>query len=79
MGAGAISVNVDLSKLQALGGNPDALVEVMSRAYLRGQMSSGMKDIMRTAILAYSPALSLLRAQSALYLTASSPLFEVQR
>jgi uncharacterized protein (DUF1800 family) len=79
MGAGAISINVDLSKLQALGGNPDALVEVMSRVYLRGQMSTGMKDIIRTAILAYSPSLSLLRAQSALYLTASSPLFEVQR
>jgi hypothetical protein len=79
MGASAISINLDLSKLQALGGNPDALLEVLSRAYLRGQMSTSMKDIIRPAILAYSPSLSLLRAQSALYLTVSSPLFEVQR
>jgi hypothetical protein len=79
MGASAISINLDLSKLQALGGSPDALLEVLSRAYLRGQMSTSMKDIIRPAILAYSPSLSLLRAQNALYLTVSSPLFEVQR
>jgi hypothetical protein len=72
-------VNVDFSKLQALGGNPDAILELLSRAYLRGQMSTSMKDIIRPAMLAFPVSLSLLRAQAALYLTASSPLVEVQR
>ena len=79
MAPSTISVNLDLSKLQELGSNPDAILELLSRAYLRGQMSANMKEIIRPAILAYPSQLSLLRAQTALYLTVSSPFFQVQR
>jgi uncharacterized protein (DUF1800 family) len=79
MGAGTMSVDLDLSKLQALAGDSDALLQLLSRAFLRGTMSEGMKNVIRPAILAYPASLSMLRVQSALYLTASSPHFEVQR
>jgi hypothetical protein len=79
MAPGTISVNLDLSKAQALGGDPDALLELMNRAYLRGQMSSAVREVIRPAIVAYPASLAGLRAQTALYLTASSPPFAVQR
>lgn len=76
---GSVSVNVDLSRLEALGGDVDTTIEVMNRAFLRGQMGGAMKNAIRPAMLIYPPTLPLLRAQTALFLTASSMQFQVQR
>jgi uncharacterized protein (DUF1800 family) len=71
--------SLDLSKLQTLSANPEALVTELNRALMHGSMSSQMQSAIVTAVSAVSSSNTLLRAQQALYLVATSSQFQTQR
>jgi uncharacterized protein (DUF1800 family) len=71
--------SLDLSKLQALAGSPEALVTELNRSLMHGAMSGEMKAAIVTAVTAVSSSNTLQRAQQALYLVATSSQFQVQR
>ena len=73
---------IDVTRLQALvtadptGGT---LVDALNRELLGGSMSPEMRADILTAVQAVSPASTLKRARTGLYLVATSPQFQVQR
>ncbi len=71
--------SLDLSKLQALSSNPEALVTELNHTLMHGSMSSEMQSAIVTAVAAVSSSNTLLRAQQALYLVATSSQFQTQR
>ena len=77
----AASVNVNLTSLTALAGNPPSLLNALNLSLMRGQMSSQMQTSILNAIAALGPAqgLNQLRAQTAIYLVASSSQYQTLR
>ncbi|MBM3226226.1 MAG: DUF1800 domain-containing protein [Candidatus Tectomicrobia bacterium] len=71
------SFRVDLTPFTALAGNPAALVEQVNQTLLQGQMSEGLYQVVLNATLAAPDATQ--RALGALYLTAISSAYAVQR
>jgi len=71
--------SLDLTGLQALAGNPAALVEELNRVLMHGSLSTAMRDSITTAVNAVSASNPLLRARQALYLFATSSQYQVQR
>jgi hypothetical protein len=71
--------SIDLSGLQALAGNPTALVDELDRVLLHGSMSTPMRDSIVAAVGAVTSTNTLLRARQALYLVATSSQYQVQR
>jgi len=71
--------SLDLSALTALAADPAALVQKLNHSYLHDGMSAQMQADILTAVTAVSPSNALLRAQTALYLVASSSQYQVQR
>ena len=71
--------SLDLSALTALAGVPGALVQELNHSYLHDSMSSQMQAEILNAVNAVSATNPLLRAQTALYLVASSSQYQVQR
>ena len=72
--------SLDLSELQALAANPDALVQRLNMLLLHGTMSAGDARARScgavTAVAATNP---LKRARTALYLVASSSQYQVEK
>ena len=82
--AGANAPNgtsIDQSGLQALAGNPTALVAELDRILLHGTMNTSMRDSIVTAVNAVPAGTNQLRdrARAALYLVATSSQYQVQR
>jgi uncharacterized protein (DUF1800 family) len=71
--------SIDLTGLQALAGNPAALVEELNRVLLHGNISTAMRDSIVAAVSAVPGTNTLLRARQALYLVATSSQYQVQR
>jgi hypothetical protein len=71
--------SIDLSGLQALAGNPPALVAEVNRLLMYGTMSTAMRDSIIQAVSAVSSANTLKRARTAVYLVATSSQYQVER
>ncbi len=71
--------SLDLSPLQALAGNPGALVDSLNTLLLHGSMSSEMRTSIISAVNAVAASNPLKRARTALYLVASSSQYQVER
>lgn len=71
------TVRVDLSNLEALAGDPPVLVDAVSNALLRGQMTPESRTAILTAVNAATDART--RVRNALYLAATSNLYQVER
>lgn len=73
--------SIDQSGLQALAGNPTALVAELDRVLLHGTMSTAMRDSIVTAVNTVPAGTNQLRdrARAALYLVATSSQYQVQR
>jgi hypothetical protein len=71
--------SIDLTGLQALAGNPQALVDELNRTMMDGGMSAQMQSSIVTAVNAVSAANPLKRARTALYLVATSSQFQVEQ
>jgi uncharacterized protein (DUF1800 family) len=76
---GATGTQLNLATLQALAGNPGALVDELNQLMMNGTMSDSMRSTIITAINAVPGSDTLNRARTALYLVAGSPQFQVQR
>jgi uncharacterized protein (DUF1800 family) len=70
---------LDLAPLQALAGNPGALVDSLNTLLLHGSMSSEMRASIVSAVTAVAASNPLKRARTALYLVASSSQYQVER
>jgi uncharacterized protein (DUF1800 family) len=76
---GATGTKPDYAPLQALAADPPALVDKLNWLLMNGAMSDAMKGSIVTAVGAVSASDTLTRAETALYLVASAPQFQVQR
>jgi uncharacterized protein (DUF1800 family) len=70
-------VTVDLTPYSSLANSPDGLMTAVDNALMRGNMPADMRQVVRSAI--FSGATPKAMAQTALYLTASSWQYQVQR
>ncbi|HXU40249.1 MAG TPA: DUF1800 family protein [Blastocatellia bacterium] len=70
--------SIDLTGLQTLAGNPQALVDELNRTMMAGGMSAQMQSTIVTAVNAVSASNPLKRARTALYLVATSSQFQVE-
>lgn len=78
LGAGA---TIDLTPFSNLGGNSQALVDAVSRAFLNGLMPSAMQtELLHAtgAVTGTTAAANKARAQAALYLAISSSYYNVE-
>jgi uncharacterized protein (DUF1800 family) len=78
LGAGAV---IDLTPFSNLGGNSQALVDAVSRAFLNGLMPSAMQtELLHAtgAVTGTTAAANKARAQAALYLAISSSYYNVE-
>lgn len=71
--------SLDLAPLQALAGNPGAMVDSLNTLLLHGSMSSEMRTSIINAVNAVAASNPLKRARTALYLVASSSQYQVER
>jgi hypothetical protein len=71
--------SIDLTGLQALAGNPQALVDELNRTMMHGSMSTQMQGSIVTAVNAVSASNTLKRARTALYLVATSSQYQVEQ
>jgi uncharacterized protein (DUF1800 family) len=71
--------SIDLSGLQTLAGNPAAMVDEVNRRLMYGSMSASMRNSIIGAVTAVSASNTLKRARTAVYLTATSSQYQVQR
>jgi uncharacterized protein (DUF1800 family) len=73
---------IDLSRLVTIAASDttgNALIEELNAKMLHGTMSDSMKNTLRTAITAVAATDSLTRVKQAVYLTATSSQYQVQR
>ena len=74
--------SIDLSEMRALAAadaTGNRLVDALNTKLMHGAMSAQMKSTILTAVQAVASTNTLLRAQTAIYLTASSSQYQVQR
>ena len=77
--------SIDLTEMEAIAASDvtgNLLVDALNRRMMHGTMSAGMKDAIRTAVVAIpaTPAANMLaRARQAIYLVATSSQYQVQR
>ncbi|HEV2979593.1 MAG TPA: DUF1800 domain-containing protein [Casimicrobiaceae bacterium] len=76
---GATGTQPNWASLQRLGGNPTALVGELNNLLLHGTMPAAMQATLLSAIAQVPAADALLRAQTAFYLTITSPEYQVER
>ena len=76
---GAIGTTVDLSSYRAVAGDASALAAKLDRNLLAGRMSASMRGAIVAAVNALPASDTRARARAALWLTATSPQFQVQR
>jgi len=77
--APATGTALNLSGLQFVAGNPATLTSVLDRLLLHYSMSAAMRSAIINAVSAIPASQPLQRAQTALYLVAASPQYQVQR
>jgi hypothetical protein len=71
--------SIDLSVLTAMAGYPSMLVQELNRLLMHDAMSSQMQTEILNTITAIPSSSLLLRAQTAVYLVASSSQYQVER
>jgi uncharacterized protein (DUF1800 family) len=76
---GATGTTLDLSPYQAVAADAAALAAKLDRNLLGGRMSTAMRNAIVSAVNAYSATDTLNRARTAMWLTVTSPQFQVQR
>jgi uncharacterized protein (DUF1800 family) len=76
---GATGTQPDWTPLQALAGDPSALVAELDTLLLHGAMPSALQSTLLTAIAAVPASDPLNRAKMGFYLTVTSPQFQVER
>ena len=77
--AGSTGTTIDLSGLTALAGNSTALVDALDLLLMHNSMSAAMRSTIINTVSDIPASNSLLRAQTALYLVAASPQYQVER
>jgi uncharacterized protein (DUF1800 family) len=78
-GNAPVGTTVSYADLQALAGDPAALVDEVNRRMLYNSMSTEMRNSIITAVTAVSASNTLKRARTAVYLVATSSQYQVQR
>jgi len=73
------NTTIDYSSLQSVAGNSAQLVERVNQLLLHGTMSPALRDIVTRAVNVVSADNTLLRAQTAIYLVASSSQYQIKR
>ena len=68
---------IDLSEMTALAADPNRLVDTLNTRMMHGAMQPAMKSTILTAVNATTDP--LLRAQTAIYLIATSSQYQIQR
>jgi uncharacterized protein DUF1800 len=76
---GSTTVAVNLAPWTALASNPAALVDDVSMRLMHGAMSAGMRTRIVQAVTALPATNPTYRAQAAIYLTATSMQYGLQR
>ncbi|MEP6701542.1 MAG: DUF1800 family protein, partial [Betaproteobacteria bacterium] len=76
---GATGTSLDMSALQALGGDPAQMVAKLDALLLHYTMSDAMKSSIIAAVSVIPASDSLSRARTAAYLVATSSQYQVQR
>src|SRR5262249_5631085 len=71
--------SLDFTDLQTLAGNPQALVDALNTLMMCGRMSSEMRSAVISAVQAVSSSNPKKRAQTAVYLIATSSQYQVER
>jgi len=71
--------SIDLAAWDALGNDPDQLIAALNELLLHGTMSGEMRHIVRDALASIPADNRRLRVQTAMYLIATSPQYQVQR
>jgi uncharacterized protein (DUF1800 family) len=71
--------SIDLAMWDALGNDPDRLITALDELLLHGTMSGEMRPIIREAVASIPADDRRLRVQTAIYLIATSPQYQVQR
>ena len=71
--------SIDLAAWEALGNDPDQLIAALNELLLHGMMSGAMRHIIREAVVSIPADNRRLRVQTAMYLIATSPQYQVQR
>jgi uncharacterized protein (DUF1800 family) len=74
-----IGTSLDLRGLQSLAADPASLVAELNWILMHGSMSDSLKSTVVDAVTAIPASTPLLRAQTALYLVASSSQYQVAR
>jgi uncharacterized protein (DUF1800 family) len=77
-------VFVDIAELEELAKSPEVLINELDKLYLRGQMSDGLREILRTSMEAFQgstvgPLYLDYRARMAQYLILISPDYAILR
>jgi uncharacterized protein (DUF1800 family) len=70
---------LDFSNWQSQGGNPQQLVDSLNALMMHGAMSDGMRAAIVQNVSNISASNPLLRAQTAIYLVATSSQYQVER
>jgi uncharacterized protein (DUF1800 family) len=78
-GPAGTSVAIDMAPLDALAGNPTALVDALDQALMHGSMSAGMRSTIVDAVGRIAATRVRARVQNAIYLVATSAQFNVGR
>jgi hypothetical protein len=71
--------SIDLAAWDTLGNDPDQLIAALNELLLHGTMSGEMRHIISEAVASIPADNRRLRAQTAMYLIATSPQYQVQR
>jgi uncharacterized protein (DUF1800 family) len=71
--------SLDFSTFLPLAGDPAALVDTLNTLMLSGEMSSGVRTSIMTAVQAVASSNPLKRVRTAAYLIASSSQYQVER
>ncbi len=79
VGATTANFQIDWTGLQAVADDPNLLVEKLNRLLLHGAMSAAMRNDIVAAVAAVAATDTKLRAQTALYLVATSSQYQVER
>jgi uncharacterized protein (DUF1800 family) len=76
---GATGTMPNWAPLQALAGNPAALLDELDALLMHGTMGGDMRSALLAAIAAIPASNPLMRAKTAYYLTITSPQYQVER
>lgn len=77
--AGGGTTTADVSSLQAVAGDPARLVDAVDQLLLHGSMSPALRDVVTQAVSSVADTNPALRAQTAVYIVASSSQYQLER